>query len=87
LLQALEKACSGCGASGPRLTVETGLAQGEVLVRIGGSCDSDGSRCPVPSGEPRLESARGRMDAMGGRLAVDGPTVELHLALAAAPSA
>ncbi|HEY0826420.1 MAG TPA: hypothetical protein VGD76_21720, partial [Ramlibacter sp.] len=79
LLQAYEQGCEGCGAAGARLAVETGTQDGEVTIRISGSCEQDSSKCPCPVGDPRMESARRRMEGMGGRIDAVGSVVELRL--------
>ncbi len=83
LLQAYEQGCEGCGVSGARLAVETGLERDEVTIRISGSCEHDSSNCPCPVGDPRMDSARRRMEGMGGRIAPVGSAVELRLSCVA----
>lgn len=79
LLQAFEQGCQSCGTSGARLAVETGQRDGEITVRISGTCESGNAGCVFPVGDPRLESARGRIGAMAGRIVPDGPAVEIYL--------
>jgi signal transduction histidine kinase len=83
LLQAFEQGCQSCGTSGARLAVETGLRDGEVTVRINGTCEAGNGGCVFPEGDPRLESARGRIEAMAGRIVPAGSAVEIWLPCAA----
>lgn len=82
LLQAFEQGCEGCAAPGARLAVETGTVDGEVTIRMSGTCDSDNTGCPFPLTDPRMESARRRIEGMGGRIEPAGPAVMIHLACA-----
>jgi signal transduction histidine kinase len=76
LLQALEQGCGQCPDA--RLQVETSARDGEVVVRISGEAPAGGPfRFPV--GDPRLESARRRMDGMQGRVETTGDAVEIRL--------
>lgn len=83
LLQAFEQGCQSCGSSGARLAVETGQREGEIMVRIDGTCESGTAGCVFPVGDPRLESARGRIEAMAGRIVPAGSAVEIRLPCAA----
>lgn len=84
LLQAFEQACQGCGVKGGRIAVETSHLDGTVTVRITGDCPADAGPCVFPVGDPRLESARLRMEAMGGGVEAKGPAVEIQLCAASA---
>jgi hypothetical protein len=79
LLQAFEQGCQSCGTTGARLTVETGQRDREVTVRISGTCETGNAGCPFPVGDPRMESARGRIEAMSGRITPAGSAVEICL--------
>ena len=79
LLQAFEQTCEGCGVKGGQLAVETSQAGDRVTVRITGDCPADAKTCIFPVGDPRLESARQRMEAMGGWVDAKGPAVEIQL--------
>lgn len=83
LLQAFEQGCQSCGAAGARLGVETGHREGEVTVRISGSCETGNRGCTFPEDDPRMESARGRISAMAGRIVPAGSAVEIWLPCAA----
>ena len=88
LLQAFEQTCEGCGVKGGQLVVETSQMGDRVTVRITGDCPADAKTCLFPVGDPRLESARLRMEAMGGWVDAKGPAVEIQLcAVAAGPAA
>lgn len=78
LLQAYEKGCEQCATPRGSLQVRTALEGSEVAVRIGGECPM-GTGCNLPSTEPRLESARRRLQDMGGRAALCEGGVELRL--------
>ena len=80
LLQAFEQGCEGCARPDVGLVVETQAVGPEVALQIRGECPGSGDSCLFPVGDPRLESARLRMEGMGGRVAVEGATVRLHLA-------
>jgi signal transduction histidine kinase len=80
LLQALEQGCDGC--TDARLRVTTSSSNGEVLVRIKGDCPSGAGTCGFPLGDPRLESARRRMEGMQGRVEPAGNMVEIVLPVA-----
>jgi signal transduction histidine kinase len=80
LLQAFEQGCEGCARPDVGLVVATQAAGPEVAVQIRGECPGAGDSCLFPVGDPRLESARLRMEGMGGRVSVEGATVRLHLA-------
>ncbi len=84
LLQAFEQACTHCTSPGAHLVVETSYLDAEVAIRISGFCGDDVQRCPFPMNEPRLDSARQRVQAMGGRLGFAGPVLEIHLGCALA---
>jgi signal transduction histidine kinase len=84
LLQAFEQACEGCARPGAGLVVQTLAADAGVTVQIRGECPGASESCLFPVGDPRLASARLRMEAMGGSVSVDGATVRLHLPPAAA---
>jgi signal transduction histidine kinase len=84
LLQAFEQACEGCARPGAGLVVQTVAEDSGVTVQIRGECPGASGSCLFPLGDPRLASARLRMEAMGGRVSVDGATVRLHLPPAAA---
>ena len=73
LLQAFEQTCEDCGVKGGQLVVETSQAGDRVTVRITGDCPADAKACIFPVGDPRLESARQRMEAMGGWVDAKGP--------------
>ncbi len=79
LLQAFEQGCQSCGTAGARLTVETGQRDEEVTVRISGTCETGNAGCVFPVGDPRMESARGRIEAMAGRIVPAGSAVEICL--------
>lgn len=83
LLQTFEQGCENCRLPGARLVVETRAPGEEVIVQIRGECPGSSDGCRFPVTDPRLESARLRVEAMGGRVSVEGPTVRLHLARAA----
>lgn len=83
LLQVFEQACEHCTLPGARLVVETLAAGAEVIVQIRGECPGASDACSFPLTDPRLESARLRVEAMGGRVSAEGPTVRLHLACVA----
>jgi signal transduction histidine kinase len=87
LLQAFEQGCEGCARPGAGLVVQTVAEDSGVTVQIRGECPGASDSCLFPVGDPRLASARLRMDAMGGRVSVDGATVRLHLPPAAMPAA
>jgi signal transduction histidine kinase len=87
LLQAFEQGCEGCARPGAGLVVQTVAEDSGVTVQIRGECPGASDSCLFPVGDPRLASARLRMDAMGGRVSVDGATVRLHLPAAAMPAA
>jgi signal transduction histidine kinase len=76
LLQALEQGCEQFPEA--RLQVATASREGEVVVRISGEL-AEGDTCTFPVGDPRLESARRRMDGMHGRVKPDGNAVEIWL--------
>lgn len=80
LLQAYEKGCAECATPRGRLEVETEYRAGEVAVRIGGECAAMGTACNLPASEPRLESARRRLQGMGGRIGLCDTGVEIRLA-------
>jgi signal transduction histidine kinase len=84
LLQAFEQACEGCARPGAGLVVQTTAEDSGVTVQIRGECPGANESCQFPVGDPRLASARLRMEAMGGRVSVQGATVRLHLPPAAA---
>jgi signal transduction histidine kinase len=79
LLQAFEQACTHCTSPGARLIVETSYLDAEVSIRISGFCGDEVQRCPFPMNDPRLESARRRVEAMGGRLDFAGAVLAIHL--------
>ena len=79
LLQAYEKGCDRCATPRGRLEVATQRQAGEVAVRINGECAAMGTNCQLPASEPRLESARRRLEEMGGRLAPAGGGLEIRL--------
>jgi signal transduction histidine kinase len=79
LLQALEEAGEKCASPGNRILVES-VAQGaEVTVRIGCDCSADHATCGVSPADSRLESARRRLDDMGGRIESTGTGLAIHL--------
>lgn len=87
LLQAFEQSCESCGVEGGHLAVETARHGDGLAVRITGNCRTDARNCAFPVGDPRLESARLRMEAMGGRVDAMGSVVEIHLRAAGAEPA
>jgi signal transduction histidine kinase len=79
LLQALEHACDDCRTPTARLVVETSYLEGVVTIRMSGFCGYGRERCEFPANDPRVESARQLMEAMGGHIEAAGPAVEVHL--------
>ena len=77
LLQALEQACEKSERPN-RLQVETLSREGAVVVRIGAECEGQATEFPL--GDPRVESARRRLEGMKGRIeAADHGVVEVRL--------
>jgi signal transduction histidine kinase len=76
LLQALEQACEKSEAPN-RLLVETLSRGGEVVVRVAAECD--GKATEFPMGDPRVESARRRMEGMKARIEPAEGGVEMRL--------
>ena len=84
LLQVLEQACEKSEAA-RRLQVETLSQDGEVVVRM--AAESAGATCEFPLGDPRVESARRRLDPMKGRIEAAAQGVEIRVPAAALPGA
>ena len=84
VLQASEQGCADCPTPGAGIHVETGVAGGEVKVRIARECAAAGASCRVPPTEPRLESARRRLAAMEGRVLQTADALEIRLPCAGA---
>ena len=82
LLQALEHACDDCRTPTARLVVETSYLESVVTIRMSGFCGYGRERCEFPANDPRVESARQLMEAMGGHIEATGPAVEVHLVCA-----
>jgi hypothetical protein len=78
LLQALEKGCDKCATPRGRLEVQTARQGTELAVRITGECAMGGG-CSLPASEPRLESARLRVQQMGGRVTPCESGLEIRL--------
>jgi signal transduction histidine kinase len=86
LLQGFEEAGEACcTGGGRRLEVETGAQDDHVLLRVGFAC-AHAASCPLGPEDARLESARRRVEAMGGRLAPTLSGVEIQLPCAPQPA-
>jgi signal transduction histidine kinase len=79
LLQALEEASEKCPGPDKRIFVESAAGEAEVKLRIGCECGAIQNGCRLPPADSRMESARRRLQAMGGRLAWAGGALEIDL--------
>ncbi len=88
LLQACAESGSAQQAASGRILVETEVRMHDVLIRIGfepavaGATFAIGERFP----DSRVESARRRLVAMGGRLSATGATIEITLPPSPSPA-
>jgi signal transduction histidine kinase len=83
LLQALEEAGGKCPYPGTRILVETQAQGTEVALRIRCDCAAAQAGCGIVPADSRLESARRRLEEMGGRIESTSTGVEMHLACVA----
>ena len=83
LLQALEEACEKCPAPGKRILVESAAYGTEVTMRISCACSASHEKCGVSPADSRLESARRRLEEMGGTIESTSTGVEIRLACVA----
>jgi len=80
LLNALEENCEHCrGAGGNRIVVTTAGAAGEVCIHLACECGPERVACRVPPEGTRLDSARRRIEPLGGRLAFSLTGIEIRL--------
>jgi signal transduction histidine kinase len=80
LLLALEEACETCPRRGNRIVVQSKAQGAELLVRIGCDCSERHEGCGVSPTDSRLESARRRLEDMGGRIESADTGLEMRLA-------
>jgi signal transduction histidine kinase len=81
LLQALEEACEKCAGPGKRIIVESEAPAAQVRIRIGCKCSSEhDDYCGLAVSDSRLESARRRLDSMGGRVESTSTGLDIYLA-------
>ncbi len=66
-------------AAGCRIVVRTEPRDTQVTIRIECECAASGAPCALAGSDWRLESARRRMEGMGGRLAFTGRSTEILL--------
>lgn len=78
LLPALEEACEYPGR-GNRIVVETEARGTEVTTRIGCECPTTHENGRLSPSDPRLESARRRLEGMGGRIESTSTGLAIHL--------
>lgn len=76
LLQALEEACEQEPGADRALVVATRSDGQEVTLRFSTTA---AGHCRLPTADPRLESARRRIEGMGGRIETGESTLEIHL--------
>ncbi len=79
LLQAHEEVCKKRQAAGARILVQTQARGKELMVGIWCECSTTRETCSLSSGDSRLESARRRMDAMGGRIELADARLDIYL--------
>lgn len=80
LLQGFEEAGEKCCAAGhSRVVVATAAEDAQVLLRIGFECQNGAGTCPLPPEDARIDSARRRVEGMGGRLVMTLSGVEIQL--------
>ena len=80
LLPALEETCEQCPGRGNRIVVESEARGTEVATRIGCECSTTHENCGLSPADSRLESARRRLEGMGGRIELTSNGLEIHLA-------
>lgn len=80
LLQALEEVCEQVPEPDRAIVVATRSDGHEVTLRFSSNA---AGHCRLPAADPRLESARRRIEAMGGRIETTESTLEIHLRCAA----
>ena len=79
LLQALKEACEKCSSPGNRIVVESHARGTEVMMRIGCECSTTHENCRLSPADSRLESARLRLEGMGGRIESTSTGLDIHL--------
>jgi signal transduction histidine kinase len=80
LLHALEENCERCGgAGGTRIVVATQAVEGAVRIHVACECGPQQLACRVTPDDSRLASARRRIEAMGGQLALSLTGIEMRL--------
>src|SRR6185369_15524699 len=84
LLQALEEACEKCPSPDKRIVVESAARGTEVIMRIGCQCPASREDRGLPAADSRLESARRRLEEMGGRIETSSAGLEIYLVSVAA---
>lgn len=82
LLQALAEVCQECSGPDNRILVESDTRGAEVTTRIGCECASTNESFCFSPADSRLESARRRLEGMGGRIESTSTGVEIHLSCA-----
>ncbi|MBI5275464.1 MAG: HAMP domain-containing histidine kinase [Burkholderiales bacterium] len=76
LLQAYSEASLKAGAL---VKVHTSSRGGEVTIRIGCHGTDTGGPCDIAATDARIDAARARIEAMGGRFEVTATATEIHL--------
>lgn len=84
LLQALEEVCEQSPDAGRAIVVATHTSGREVTLRFSTTA---AGHCRLAAADPRLESARRRVEGMAGRIDTTGSTLEIHLGCIAADAA
>ncbi len=79
LIQAHEDSCRQHPTPGRRIRIHTGARGNEVLVRIVCEQAASSDGCGLAAGDSRLESARRRVEAMGGRIELTPAGIDLYL--------
>jgi signal transduction histidine kinase len=86
LLQGLKEAAASSGEAahgGRRIEVETAAGERQVLLRIGFVGEPGHASCALPPHDARIEAARQRVEAMGGRIVPTPAGLEIQLPAAA----
>jgi signal transduction histidine kinase len=80
LLHAFEESAGDAGCPGSeRIVVATAQQDNHVVLRIGCECAGPEAPCRLPQRQARLDSARRRVEAMGGRIRQSGTGMEIEL--------
>jgi signal transduction histidine kinase len=80
LLHAFEENCERCGgAGGTRIVVTTAAVDAQLRIALACECGPEQVGCRVPQEGARMASARRRVAALGGQLAVSSTGAEILL--------